>query len=145
MNYQPKILLIEDNEGDAELTIEALKSNEINAEIKVIPNGEEALKYLKLEGDHVNETRPDLILLDINLPKVDGKEVLNFVKNDDELKSIPVVMLTSSALQNDITYSYKHHANCYVVKPNNLKEFMNVVKTVVKFWIKCVTYPKKNQ
>jgi CheY-like chemotaxis protein len=145
MNDQPKILLIEDNEGDAELTIEALKSNELNAEINVITNGEEALKFLKLEDNHTNGNLPDLILLDINLPKVDGKEVLDYVKNDDTLKTIPVVILTSSALQKDISYSYEHHANCYVVKPGNLKEFMNMINAVVRFWIKCVTYPKKNK
>ena len=145
MNKKPQILLIEDNEGDAELTIEALKSNEINADINVLTNGEEALKFLKVKGEEPDNHLPDLILLDINLPKVDGKEVLKFVKSDDKLKAIPVVMLTSSALQTDISYAYKHHANCYIVKPGNLKEFMSVINYVVRFWIKCVTYPKKNQ
>ena len=145
MDEPPKILLIEDNEGDAELTIEALKNNELKAEINVITNGEEALRFLKLEGSDPDSRLPDLILLDINLPKVDGKEVLSFVKSDDNLKAIPVVMLTSSALEKDITYSYEHHANCYVVKPGNLKEFINIINSVVRFWIKCVTYPKRNK
>ena len=102
------------------------------------------IEFLKLEGDYVNKTLPDLILLDINLPKADGKEVLHFIKNDDALKRIPVVILTTSSLQNDITYSYNNHANCYIVKPGNLKDFINVINSIENFWINCVTYPKKN-
>lgn len=138
MKHDPRILLIEDNEGDAELTIEALKHNAISSEIKVINNGEDALKFLKLESEKL----PDLILLDLNLPKVDGKEVLHFVKNDDALKGIPVVMLTTSSLQKDITYSYNNNANCYIVKPGNLKDFMTTINSIERFWINCVTYPK---
>jgi len=102
------------------------------------------IEFLKLEGDYVNKTLPDLILLDLNLPKADGKEVLHFIKNDDALKRIPVVILTTSSLQNDITYSYNNHANCYIVKPGNLKDFINAINSIENFWINCVTYPKKN-
>jgi CheY-like chemotaxis protein len=140
----PRILLIEDNEGDAELITEALKNNANSAEIKVINNGEDALRFLKSEVDDVHETLPDLILLDLNLPKVDGKEVLHFIKNNDSLKGIPVVMLTTSSLQKDISYSYNNHANCYIVKPGNLKDFMTAIHSIEGFWIECVTYPKKN-
>lgn len=143
MKHEPKILLIEDNEGDAELTIEALKTNAISSQIKVIDNGKDALQFLKAEGEYSEEILPDLILLDINLPKVDGKEVLHFVKNDEHLKKIPVVMLTTSSLQKDIDYAYNNHANCYIVKPGNLKDFMWAVKSIENFWINCVTYPKK--
>ncbi|MDB5223074.1 MAG: response regulator receiver protein [Chitinophagaceae bacterium] len=145
MKNEPRILLlVEDNEGDAELTIEALKNNDIRSEIKVIKNGEEALQFLKLEGDYAHETLPDLILLDINLPKIDGKEVLHFVKNDEVLKKIPVVILTTSSLQKDIAYSYNNHANCYIVKPGNLKDFTTAINSIERFWIQCVTYPKNN-
>lgn len=144
MKKEPKILLVEDNEGDAELTLEALKSNDILSEVRLINNGEEAIRFLKLEKDYANETLPDLILLDLNLPKVDGKEVLHFIKNNHELKMIPVVILTTSSLQKDITYAYKNHANCYMVKPSNLKDFITVINAVEQFWINCVTYPKKN-
>jgi FOG: CheY-like receiver len=144
MKNEPRILLIEDNEGDAELTIEALKSNSITSEIRVINNGEEAIDFLKSSAGMVNKPLPDLILLDINLPRSDGKEVLHFVKTDNELKKIPVVMLTTSSLQKDISYSYNNHANCYIVKPGNLKDFTTVINSIIRFWVKCVTYPKKN-
>ena len=144
MKNEPKILIVEDNEGDAELIIEALQINSIKSEVKVINNGEEALHFLKHEGEYLDERLPDLILLDVNLPKVDGKEVLLFVKNDSELKRIPVVMLTTSSLQKDIAYSYDNHANCYIVKPGNLKEFIAAINSIEKFWTQCVTYPKKN-
>ena len=138
MKKDAKILLIEDNEGDAELTKEALKTHSEYLEITVITNGEDAIQYLKLN----HEILPHLVFLDINLPKVDGKEVLYFIKNSDILKKIPVVMLTSSALQKDINYAYSNHANCYIVKSGNLKEFVNTIKSVEKFWMHCVTYPK---
>ena len=104
MHKEPKILLIEDNEGDVELITEAFKEYKINLDINVVSNGEEAIKYLSSKAKHTTEHRPDLILLDINLPKVDGKEVLHFIKTDNILKTIPVIMLTSSSLQNDIYY-----------------------------------------
>jgi len=144
MKNDPKILVIEDNEGDAELIIEALQTHIIKPEIQVIDNGEDAIRFLKLKDEYVNAVLPDLILLDVNLPKVDGKEILHFVKTDDSLKRIPVVMLTTSSLQKDIIYSYDNHANCYIVKPGSLKEFIHAINSIERFWTKCVTYPKKN-
>ena len=144
MKTLPKILLVEDNDGDAELTIEALVSNTVKSNIMVIDNGEEAIKFLQQQGKYINETLPDLILLDLNLPKIDGREVLHFVKNNDALKRIPVVMLTTSSLQADIEYSYNNHANCYIVKSGNLSEFNAAINSLEKFWIHCVTYPNKN-
>jgi len=139
-NKKNNILLIEDNEGDVELILEALNSHSTRLEISVIDNGEDALLSLKCK----DRILPDLILLDINLPKVDGREVLHFVKNDEELKKIPVVMLTSSSLQKDIEYSYNNYANCYIVKPGNLADFINTIKSIETFWINCVTYLQKN-
>lgn len=144
MKTNPKILLVEDNEGDAELIIEALQTHSVMPQIQVINNGEDALHFLRHIGAYLDETLPDLILLDVNLPKVDGKEVLHYVKNDIELKRIPVVMLTTSSLQKDIAYSYDNHANCYIVKPGTLNEFMLAINSIERFWTKCVTYPKKN-
>jgi len=140
MKKQINILLIEDNEGDVELIKEAFNGHSSGLEISVIDNGEDALLSLKCK----EVILPDLILLDINLPKVDGREVLHFVKNDDELKKIPVVMLTTSSLQKDIEYSYNNYANCYIVKPGNLPEYINTIKSIEKFWLNCVTYLQKN-
>lgn len=144
MKHIPRILLVEDNEGDAELTMEAFESNLVKSDIMVIDNGEEAINYLKLQGRFLDETLPDLILLDLNLPKIDGREVLHFIKNNNALKHIPVVMLTTSSLQSDIAYSYNNHANCYIVKSGNLEEFNDSINSLEKFWIHCVTYPNKN-
>ena len=144
MNNLPRILLVEDNDGDAVLTIEALENNPIKSDILLIDNGEDAMKFLKQQGKYVNETLPDLILLDLNLPKIDGSEVLHFVKNNDALKKIPVVMLTTSSSQTDIEYSYNNHANCYIVKSGNLSEFNAAIHSLERFWMHCVTYPKKN-
>lgn len=132
--------MIEDNEGDVELIREALSCHSPGLEISVIDNGEDALLSLKCE----EKILPDLILLDINLPKVDGREVLHFVKNDAELKKIPVVMLSSSSLQKDIDYCYNNYANCYIVKPVDLADFMNTIELIEKFWLNCVTYVQKN-
>ena len=140
MKEKINILLIEDNEGDAELILEAFSSSSNSLNISVIDNGEDALLSLKCKEGIL----PDLILLDINLPKIDGREVLHFVKNDDELKKIPVVMLTTSNLQKDIEYSYNNYANCYIVKPGNLPDFITTIKSIEKFWLNCVTYLQKN-
>ncbi|RNI33434.1 response regulator [Hanamia caeni] len=134
------ILLIEDNEGDVELIREALSCHSAALEISVIDNGEDAIFSLKSE----QKILPDLILLDINLPKVDGKEVLHFVKNNAELKKIPVIILTSSSLQKDIDYCYNNHANCYIVKPIHLEGFMNTIELIEKFWLRCATYLQTN-
>lgn len=144
MNKEPKILLIEDNEGDVELITEAFKSYKVNLEINVVNNGEEAILYLSSKAKFALEHRPNLILLDINLPRIDGKEVLHFIKTDDVLKTIPVVMLTSSSLQKDIYYSYNNQANCYIVKPANLEDFIDIIHHIESFWLDCVTYPNIN-
>ena len=104
----------------------------------------EKIEYLSLKAKDMIDHRPRLIFLDINLPKVDGKEVLHYIKTDDVLKTIPVVMLTSSSLQKDIYYAYNNQANCYIVKPSNLKEFNDVIHNIESFWLDCVTYPNLN-
>lgn len=144
MKKELKVLLIEDNIGDVELIIEAFKSSNLNSDITVVDNGEEAILYLSSIEKGGMEHRPNLILLDINLPKVDGKEVLHYIKTTDKLKMIPVVMLTTSSLQNDILYAYNNQANCYIVKPANLKEFINTIRALETFWLDCVTYPMVN-
>ena len=131
------ILLVEDNEGDIVLTLEALKDARIRNHVTVARDGEEALTFLR-ETDNL----PDMVLLDINLPKVDGLEVLNTIKTTDELKMIPVIMLSTSAAESDISYSYAHHANCFITKPVNLSCFMDVIRTIENFWITIVKLPK---
>lgn len=144
MKKQLKVLLIEDNRGDVELIIEAFNDNSMNSKITVVDNGEEAIVYLNAKEKGATESLPNLILLDINLPKVDGKEVLHYIKTNDKLKIIPVVMLTTSSLQKDILYSYNNQANCYIVKPANLKEFINTIRALETFWLDYVTYPIAN-
>ena len=144
MQKKLKVLLVEDNIGDVELIIEAFQDNNVNSEIKVASNGEEAILYLTSMEQEAIENRPNLILLDINLPRMDGKEVLHHIKTNDKLKMIPVVMLTTSSLQNDILYAYNNQANCYIVKPANLKEFINTIRALETFWLDCVTYPIVN-
>jgi chemotaxis family two-component system response regulator Rcp1 len=135
------ILLVEDNEGDIVLTLEALKEARINNCVNVVKDGEEAMNYLNKKGEYTNATTPDLILLDINLPKIDGKEVLANIKNDDILKIIPVVMLTTSDSEKDIIESYNNHANCYITKPVGFENFMKVILTMKDFWISIVQLP----
>ena len=139
-----EILLVEDNEGDIRLTIEAFKEAKIRNQIKVVRDGEEALDYLHKRGNYNDATSPDIILLDINLPKIDGKEVLNIMKNDSLLKTIPVIMLTTSSAETDIQESYAYHANCYVIKPVDLNKFMDVVRSIEDYWISIVKLPHKS-
>ncbi|MEO6705766.1 MAG: response regulator [Ginsengibacter sp.] len=141
MKKEVHILLVEDNDGDILLTLEALKQANINNKVDVVKDGDKALKYLYKEGQYKNAITPDLILLDINLPKVDGIEVLNHIKNDEKLMIIPVVMLTTSDSERDILKSYKNHANCYITKPVNFSNFMEVIKTIKDFWISIVQLP----
>jgi len=140
----PTILLIEDNEGDAVLTTKALEGTASSCNVIVLDNGEEAINYLEITVKERKQKLPDLILLDLNLPKVDGREVLQFIKQRDLLKKIPVVMLTTSSLQADIDYAYNNHANCYIVKSGNLTEFNGKISSLQQFWMHCVTYPNKN-
>lgn len=142
MTKEIRILLVEDNEGDILLTLEALKQARISNKVEVIKDGEKALLYLRKEEEFKDAETPGLILLDINLPKVDGKEVLSAIKNDEHLKVIPVVMLTTSDSEKDIFESYNSHANCYITKPVDFKNFIEVIQTIKDFWINIVQLPK---
>ena len=136
-----EILLIEDNPGDVRLTIEALKESKIMNNMHVVDDGIEALSFLKKEGIYKDKPRPDLIILDLNLPKKDGREVLGEIKSDDYLKQIPIVILTTSEAEEDIIKSYELHANCYITKPVNMEQFIKVVKSVGDFWFSIVMLP----
>jgi CheY-like chemotaxis protein len=136
------ILLVDDNEGDILLTREALEEARIVNRISVAYDGVQALSFLKKEPPFVQHESPDLILLDINLPRMDGTELLGIIKQDPELRRIPVIMLTTSSSERDILTSYDNHANCYITKPVDLERFMDVVRTIEDFWISIVKLPK---
>jgi len=136
-----EILLIEDNPGDVRLTIEALKESKIINHLEIVEDGIEALSFLKKEGIYKDKSRPDLIILDLNLPKKDGREVLAEIKSDNLLKQIPIVILTTSEAEEDIVKSYELHANCYITKPVNMDQFIKVVKSVGEFWFSIVMLP----
>ena len=136
-----EILLVEDNPGDARLTREAFNEGRLLNNLRVIGDGVEALAYLRQEAPYSNSVRPDLILLDLNLPKKDGREVLAEIKADQSLKTIPVVVLTTSAAQEDITRAYGSYANCYITKPVNLEQFLCVIQSIESFWLSLVTLP----
>ncbi|MEN6351162.1 MAG: response regulator [Syntrophomonas sp.] len=138
-----EILLVEDNPGDVRLAREALKDSKLLNNLYDVGDGVEALMYLRNQGKYANMPRPDLILLDLNLPKKDGREVLAEIKNDDDLKRIPVAVLTMSKDEQDILASYNLHANCYITKPVDLDQFVTVVQTVKNFWFTIVTLPPK--
>lgn len=138
-----EILLVEDNEGDIRLTIEAFKEAKIRNSIRVVRDGEEAIAYLRKQGVYENAPAPDIILLDINLPKIDGKEVLSIMKNDPLLKTIPVIMLTTSSADSDVQDAYANHANCYVVKPVDLNKFMEVIRSIEEYWVSIVKLPSR--
>lgn len=136
-----EILLVEDNPADVRLTIEALKDAKVSNKLHVAVDGVEALSFLRREGEYADTVRPDLILLDLNLPKKDGLVVLSEIKEDESLKHIPVVVLTSSSEEKDILAAYDHHVNAYVTKPMNLNDFLNVVKGLEDFWLSIVRLP----
>jgi chemotaxis family two-component system response regulator Rcp1 len=138
-----EVLLVEDSPGDVRLTQEALKDAKVHINLQVARDGIEAMSLLKQEGEYANSPRPDLILLDLNLPKKDGREVLQEIKESPTLKSIPVVILTTSASNTDILRSYMLHANCYITKPVNLDGFLKVVKTIDGFWLSVVKLPPR--
>ncbi len=138
-----QILLVEDNPGDVRLTEEALKEGKVLNRMTVARDGEEAMAILRREGKHASSPKPDIILLDLNLPKKDGREVLEEIKNDPKLKVIPVVILTTSQDEMDIIKSYRLHANCYITKPVDLAQFMGVVRAIEDFWFTVVVLPKK--
>jgi two-component system, chemotaxis family, response regulator Rcp1 len=137
-----EVLLVEDSPGDVRLTREAFKDAKVHINLHVASDGVEAMEYLGREGKHPNAPRPDLILLDLNLPKKDGREVLAELKESRALKSIPVVILTTSASETDIHGSYQHHANCYITKPVDLEGFLKVVKSIDSFWLSTVKLPR---
>jgi two-component system, chemotaxis family, response regulator Rcp1 len=136
-----EILLVEDNPADIRLTREALHEGKVRNNLNVVVDGEAALAFLRREGNYVSATRPDLILLDLNLPKKDGREVLAEIKEDPSLKQIPVVILTTSNAEKDILQSYDLHVNCYITKPVQLTEFLSVVKSIDDFWLALVRLP----
>ena len=136
-----EILLVEDNPGDVRLTLEALKENKILNRFHVAVDGVQALSFLRKGGLFAGAPRPDLILLDLNLPKKDGREVLAEIKADPELKRIPVVILTTSKAEEDIARTYDLHANCYITKPVDLEQFIHVVKCIENFWLEIVKLP----
>ena len=137
------ILLVEDNEGDIFLVTEALEEGKIVNKISVARDGKEALDFLDKTGKYKNEDLPDLILLDVNLPKKNGHEVLEYIKGKDSLKQIPVIMLTTSSSEKDVLLSYKNHANCFITKPVDVDNFLKVIYSIENFWINIVILPAK--
>jgi two-component system, chemotaxis family, response regulator Rcp1 len=140
-----EVLLVEDSPGDVRLTQEAFKDARVHINLHVASDGAEAMAFLGRQGNHANVPRPDLILLDLNLPKKDGREVLEEIKGSPTLKSIPVVILTTSAFEMDIVRSYQCHANCYITKPVDLDGFLKVVKSIDSFWLSVVKLPRKER
>ena len=142
MNHRGiEILLVEDNPGDVRLTEEALKEGKFINRLSVVPDGVEALSFLRKTGEYDAAPTPDLILLDLNLPKKDGREVLAEVKGDPELRKIPIVILTTSRDEQDILKSYDLHANCYITKPVDFEQFIRVVRAIEDFWLSVVRLP----
>jgi two-component system, chemotaxis family, response regulator Rcp1 len=143
-NYSQKpieILLVEDNPGDVRLTREALKENKLSNNLHVVGDGEQAMAFLYKTGIYASKPRPDVILLDLNLPKKNGQEVLAEIKDDEQLKQIPVVILTMSQSEEDILTSYDLHANCYITKPLDMAQFIHVVQMIKDFWFSIVKLP----
>ncbi|SNB46566.1 response regulator [Geobacter sp. DSM 9736] len=137
------ILLVEDNPGDVELVREALNEGKLRNELHVAYDGLQALRYLRGEGEYSDRHLPDLILLDLNLPRMHGKEVLQEIKTDPALKKIPVVVLTTSREEEDVLRSYDQYANCYITKPVDLEQFLHVVQSIEDFWFTIVKLPGK--
>jgi CheY-like chemotaxis protein len=136
-----EILLVEDNPGDVRLTMEASKENKMYNSMNVVNDGVEALAFLRREGKYASAPRPDIILLDLNLPKKDGREVLEEIKRDKNLRCIPVIILTTSQAEEDILKAYGLNANCYITKPVDLNQFIKVVKSIEEFWLSIVKLP----
>jgi len=140
-----EILLIEDNPGDVRLAKEALEESKLRNNLSVVMDGVEALKYLQHEGKYSDTSTPDIILLDLNLPKKNGAEVLQEIKSDSKLKHIPVVILTSSKADEDVLKAYDLHANCFITKPVDMIQFIKVVKSIEEFWFTIVKLPSKSK
>jgi two-component system, chemotaxis family, response regulator Rcp1 len=137
------IFVVEDNKADVRLIEEALKTSSLSYQVITVRDGVDAMVYLRQEGEYINAPRPDLILLDLNLPRKDGREVLAEIKSDPRLKRIPIVILTTSKNQDDIFHSYDLHANCYITKPRNLSQLFQIIKGIEKFWFSTATLPLK--
>jgi two-component system, chemotaxis family, response regulator Rcp1 len=138
-----EILLIEDNPGDARLTLEALKEGKVKNNLHIVYDGVEATDFLFKRNEYVNSPRPDLIILDLNLPKKNGREVLAEIKVDENLKRIPVAILTTSKSEEDVLLTYNLHANCFITKPIDLDKFFEVVKSIENFWLTIVKLPNQ--
>lgn len=138
------ILVVEDNSGDARLIKEVMNDNKIFSSFYLAKDGVEAMDFLKHNGKFKNSPKPDLIILDLNLPRMDGREVLSEIKNDEKLKHIPIVIMTISQAEEDILKSYNLHANCYITKPIDLNQFIKVVKSIEDFWFSIVKLPPKD-
>ncbi len=138
-----EILLVEDNPGDARLAVEALREGRVHNRLSCVADGVEALAHLRREGSYAGAARPDLILLDLNLPRKDGREVLAEIKADEKLKRIPVVILTTSQAEEDIVKAYNLNANCYISKPVDLHQFLKVVRCIEDFWLTIVKLPSE--
>ena len=138
-----EVLLVEDNPGDVRLTLEVFKESKMHNNLSSVGDGVEALAFLRREGKYIQSPRPDLILLDLNLPKKDGREVLAEIKEDPDLRRIPVVVLTTSQAEQDVLRSYNLHANCYISKPIDLEQFITVVRSIEDFWLAIVKLPSR--
>ena len=138
-----EVLLVEDNPADVDLMKETLEDDKIRLHLNVVTDGEEAMNYLQKKGSYKNAVTPDLIFLDLNLPKMDGREVLAAIKNDSELKTIPVVILSTSDAETDVFKSYAIGANCYVTKPVGLEQFTKIIKEIQEFWFGVVKLPPR--
>ncbi len=136
-----EFLLVEDNPGDVRLTKEALRECQVPNRLNVVPDGMEAVAFLHREGKYADAPRPDVVLLDLNLPKKDGREVLAVIKSDPDLRRIPVIVITSSEAEKDVLHSYDLHANCYVTKPVDLDQFITVIQSIKHFWLHVVKLP----
>ena len=138
-----QILLVEDNPGDVRLTVEALRGANVANQLHVVGDGEDAIQFLRRQGPYADAVRPDIVLLDLNLPRLDGREVLEDIKSDADLTTIPVIVLTSSSADVDIARSYELHANCFVSKPGDFGEFISAVRALEAFWLKTVRLPPR--
>jgi len=139
------ILLVDDNDGDILLTTEALEEAKIMINLSVVKDGKEAIDFVSRKGKYTGSGLPDLLLLDINLPKKSGHEVLKYIKDDETLKHIPVIMFTTSSSERDINASYNNYANCYITKPIDVDDFLAVISTIENFWISIVKIPTNNK
>jgi CheY-like chemotaxis protein len=140
-----EILLVEDNPGDARLTMEALREGRVRNNLYHVKDGVEAMAFLKREEPFADAPMPDLILLDLNMPRKDGRDVLSEIRQDRRLELIPVVVLTTSEAEQDIVKSYKLHANCYVTKPVDLEKFLGIIRTIEDFWLTVVALPRRSE